>query len=79
LQDHNSFSEPNKIKPAAFNGATLKGDNLTVVLPPFSVVVLTTEIMQATPQQLTHEETIPFPSADADLKDDSSSHRHRCR
>jgi alpha-N-arabinofuranosidase len=40
LQDHNTFSEPNKIKPAAFNGATLKGDNLTVVLPPFSVVVL---------------------------------------
>ncbi len=40
LQDHNSFETPNKIVPAAFNGATLTGENLKVVLPPFSVVVL---------------------------------------
>jgi alpha-N-arabinofuranosidase len=40
LQDHNSFTEPNKIRPTTFNGATLNGDNLRVVLPPFSVVVL---------------------------------------
>lgn len=40
LQDHNTFEQPDKIKPTAFNGATLKGDQLSVVLPPFSVVVL---------------------------------------
>lgn len=40
LQDHNSFVEPEKVKPAAFNGATLRNNNLTVKLPPFSVVVL---------------------------------------
>ena len=40
LQDHNSFETPDKIKPAAFNGAVLKGTNLQVKLPPFSVVVL---------------------------------------
>jgi alpha-N-arabinofuranosidase len=40
LQDYNSFETPNKIVPAAFNGATLTGENLKVVLPPFSVVVL---------------------------------------
>ena len=40
LQDHNSFEEPAKIKPAAFSGATLKGKTLSVKMPPFSVVVL---------------------------------------
>jgi len=40
LQDHNSFETPDKIKPAVFNGAVLKGTNLQVKLPPFSVVVL---------------------------------------
>lgn len=40
LQDFNSFSEPNKIQPAAFSGAKLNAGNLTVTLPPFSVVVL---------------------------------------
>ncbi|MBO9635489.1 MAG: alpha-N-arabinofuranosidase, partial [Chitinophagaceae bacterium] len=40
LQDHNSFESPEKIKPAAFKKATLKGKNLNVSLPPFSVVVL---------------------------------------
>ena len=40
LQDHNTFAEPEKIKPVAFKGATLKGSQLTVKMPPFSVVVL---------------------------------------
>jgi alpha-L-arabinofuranosidase len=40
LQDHNSFENPDKIKPTVFNGASLNGNNLSVKLPPFSVVVL---------------------------------------
>lgn len=40
LQDHNTFSEPDKIKPVVFKGARLNGGTLTVSLPPFSVVVL---------------------------------------
>lgn len=40
LQDHNTFEDPEKIKPAAFKGASLKNDVLNVKLPPFSVVVL---------------------------------------
>lgn len=40
LQDHNSFDDPGKIKPVAFNQARLKGAQLDLTLPPFSVVVL---------------------------------------
>lgn len=40
LQDYNSFDNPDKIKPAAFRGFTKSADQLTVNLPPFSVVVL---------------------------------------
>jgi alpha-L-arabinofuranosidase len=40
VQDHNTFDNPDKVKPAAFTGASLKGNNLSVKLPPFSVVVL---------------------------------------
>jgi alpha-N-arabinofuranosidase len=40
LQDYNSFQDPNKIKPVAFNGASIKGNTLSVKMPPFSVVVL---------------------------------------
>lgn len=40
LQDYNSFEEPGKIKPAAFSGAGLKANTVSVKLPPFSVVVL---------------------------------------
>jgi alpha-N-arabinofuranosidase len=40
LQDHNSFEQPDKIKPVAFSGATIKADQLTVKLPAASVVVL---------------------------------------
>ena len=40
VQDFNSFDSPNKVKPVDFKGATLKGDDLKVTLPPVSVVVL---------------------------------------
>jgi len=40
LQNYNSFDEPDKIKPATFDGAELKANKLTVKLPPFSVVIL---------------------------------------
>jgi alpha-N-arabinofuranosidase len=40
LSDHNTFTKPDAVKPTLFNGASLKGNTLTVKLPPFSVVVL---------------------------------------
>ncbi len=40
LQDVNSFTTPDKIKPAPFKGAVLSGGVLVAKLPPFSVVVL---------------------------------------
>jgi len=40
LQDYNSFTNSSKIKPATFKGVKQDGNNLTVKMPPFSVVVL---------------------------------------
>jgi alpha-N-arabinofuranosidase len=40
LQDHNSFDNAGKIKPAVFNGASISGSTLTLKMPAFSVVVL---------------------------------------
>ncbi len=40
LQDHNSFDDPNKLKPTVFNGAVISGSNLSLKMPPFSVIVL---------------------------------------
>ena len=40
LADMNTFSTPDKIKPAPFKGAVLSGGVLVAKLPPFSVVVL---------------------------------------
>ena len=40
LQDYNSFESPDKIKPVAFNGASLKGNAVEVKMPPAAVVVL---------------------------------------
>ncbi len=40
LQDHNTFDQPDKVKPTAFKQFTQAKDLLTVTLPPFSVVVL---------------------------------------
>jgi alpha-N-arabinofuranosidase len=38
--DVNTFDEPNKVKPVAFNGAKKEGNELVVELPAMSVVVL---------------------------------------
>ena len=38
---HNTFDAPHTVEPAAFTGASLAGDKLSVTLPPMSVVVLT--------------------------------------
>lgn len=40
LQDHNTFENPEKVKPEDFKNFRLQKDNLEVDLPPFSVVVL---------------------------------------
>lgn len=40
LQDCNTFDAPTKIQPKVFNGATLNNNQLTVSVPPFSVIVL---------------------------------------
>jgi alpha-N-arabinofuranosidase len=37
---HNTFDAPNAVEPAQFQGATLSGGQLSVALPPMSVVVL---------------------------------------
>jgi alpha-N-arabinofuranosidase len=43
LQDYNGFDGPEAVKPTAFKDFELKGENLHVTLPPFSVVVLSVE------------------------------------
>jgi alpha-N-arabinofuranosidase len=40
MQDHNTFEQPEKVKPSLFKGFTLTGSVLKGKLPPFSVVVL---------------------------------------
>ena len=40
VQDYNTFERPDKIKPIPFKGANLKNNELTLQLPPVSVVVL---------------------------------------
>ncbi len=40
LQDDNTFDSPDKIKPQPFTGTVLKGNELSLKMPPFSVVVL---------------------------------------
>jgi alpha-L-arabinofuranosidase len=41
IQDHNSFDDPEKIKPALFSGVTIEDSRLQVDMPPASVVVIT--------------------------------------
>jgi alpha-N-arabinofuranosidase len=41
IQDHNTFSEPEKIKPAIFKDVVINNKSLSVTLPAASVVVLT--------------------------------------
>jgi alpha-N-arabinofuranosidase len=40
LQDYNSFEMPDKIKPAVFKNFKQVNNQVTITLPPFSVVVL---------------------------------------
>lgn len=40
MNAHNTFAAPDAVQPAAFDGASLKGDTLEVKLPAKSVVVL---------------------------------------
>ncbi|MBC7749270.1 MAG: alpha-N-arabinofuranosidase, partial [Methylotenera sp.] len=41
LQDYNSFTEPEKIKPAAFKELALNRNIITINLPPTAVIVIT--------------------------------------
>ena len=41
LQDYNSFTEPEKIKPAPFKELSLNKNTITITLPPTSVIVIT--------------------------------------
>ena len=40
LQDHNTFESPDKVKPVSFTEFTVKDENIEIVIPPFSVIVL---------------------------------------
>lgn len=40
LSDHNSFEQPEKIKPVEFRSFTTKGNTISLKLPPFSVVAI---------------------------------------
>ena len=40
IQDYNSFENPGKIHPESFQGAMIKGNKLSLKVPPFSVIVL---------------------------------------
>ena len=43
IKAHNTFAKPEAVKPVAFTGAKLSGNELKVSLPPASVVVLALE------------------------------------
>jgi alpha-N-arabinofuranosidase len=40
MDAHNTFDEPEVVQPMTFNGAILDGDQLTIQIPPKSVVTL---------------------------------------
>ncbi|GAE33965.1 alpha-N-arabinofuranosidase [Halalkalibacter akibai] len=40
---HNTFEQPDAVKPVSFEGAVLTSDEVSLTLPPMSVVVLTVE------------------------------------
>lgn len=41
---HNTFDEPDRVRPVEFNGATLDGARLTVTLPTMAVVTLAIDV-----------------------------------
>jgi alpha-N-arabinofuranosidase len=40
MDAHNSFDQPDTVRPAAFSGARIEGGKLLVTLPPKSLVML---------------------------------------
>jgi alpha-N-arabinofuranosidase len=40
INSYNSFEQPDVVRPTAFTGARVENGNLTVTLPPKSVIVL---------------------------------------
>jgi len=40
ITSHNTFDQPNAVKPVSFDGAHVQGDKLSVVLPTKSIVML---------------------------------------
>jgi alpha-L-arabinofuranosidase len=40
IDDHNNFEQPNKITPKEFKNFTLKDNNLSLTIPPYSVIVV---------------------------------------
>jgi len=40
MNAHNTFENPENVKPVSFTGASLKGDKLVASIPPMSVVVI---------------------------------------
>ena len=40
MHAHNTFDQPDAVRPAPFDGARLSGENLSIALPPKSIVVL---------------------------------------
>jgi alpha-N-arabinofuranosidase len=40
MNAHNTFEKPNEVKPVAFTGATISGEELTIQIPKMSVVAL---------------------------------------
>jgi alpha-N-arabinofuranosidase len=40
MNAHNTFENPERVRPQAFHGASLSGETLEIVMPKMSVVVL---------------------------------------
>jgi len=43
MDAHNTFENPTRVQPQAFNGARLENGALTVWMPPASIVMLEVE------------------------------------
>jgi len=43
MNAHNTFKAPNTISPTEFKDFSLEGNNLSITVPPMSVIVLTVE------------------------------------
>jgi alpha-N-arabinofuranosidase len=43
VQDHNTFDNPKNVVPKNFNDASISGNNIKLMMPPISVIVLELE------------------------------------